>query len=202
MTQESALNGLTLDKAYKVCRSIARREAKNFYYAFIALPTARRNAICSIYAFMRRADGGGKVFAGTATGIEIAAPEQPAPGGKIDGPPLALHIGGERTALVRSLEPANSQPTEVFKRGLGIDGLAAVRIKVFHAHDERATCLASALPCGPEGAGVAYVQVSSGRRRKPASISRRRRWSEACHTASSLGSGHCRAYGQFDSSAG
>ena len=56
MTQESASNGLTLDKAYKVCRSIARREAKNFYYAFIALPSARRNAICSIYAFMRRAD--------------------------------------------------------------------------------------------------------------------------------------------------
>jgi len=56
LTQESASNGLTLDKAYKVCRSIARREAKNFYYAFIALPSARRNAICSIYAFMRRAD--------------------------------------------------------------------------------------------------------------------------------------------------
>jgi phytoene synthase len=35
---------------------IARREAKNFYYAFIALPTARRNAMCAIYAFMRRAD--------------------------------------------------------------------------------------------------------------------------------------------------
>ena len=56
MTQESASNDLTLDKAYKVCRSIARREAKNFYYAFIALPSARRNAICAIYAFMRRAD--------------------------------------------------------------------------------------------------------------------------------------------------
>jgi phytoene synthase len=39
-----------------VCRGIARREAKNFYYAFIALPTPRRNAICAIYAFMRKAD--------------------------------------------------------------------------------------------------------------------------------------------------
>jgi phytoene synthase len=39
-----------------VCRAISRREAKNFYYAFIALPTARRNAICAVYAFMRRAD--------------------------------------------------------------------------------------------------------------------------------------------------
>jgi phytoene/squalene synthetase len=42
--------------AYTVCRGIARREAKNFYYAFVALPLAKRNAICAIYAFMRRAD--------------------------------------------------------------------------------------------------------------------------------------------------
>ena len=47
---------MAINKAYAVCRSIARREAKNFYYAFIALPTARRNAMCAIYAFMRRAD--------------------------------------------------------------------------------------------------------------------------------------------------
>jgi phytoene synthase len=42
--------------AYAHCRAIARREAKNFYYAFVALPAARRNAICAIYAFMRQAD--------------------------------------------------------------------------------------------------------------------------------------------------
>ena len=35
---------------------IAKREAKNFYYAFVALPLERRNAICAIYAFMRQAD--------------------------------------------------------------------------------------------------------------------------------------------------
>jgi phytoene synthase len=45
-----------LDEAYAVCRAIARREAKNFYYAFVALPRPRRNAICAIYAFMRQAD--------------------------------------------------------------------------------------------------------------------------------------------------
>ena len=45
-----------LDAAYTACRAIARREAKNFYYAFVALPMPRRNAICAIYAFMRRAD--------------------------------------------------------------------------------------------------------------------------------------------------
>jgi phytoene synthase len=53
---ELALGELTLDWAYAVCRAIAKREAKNFYYAFVALPEPRRNAICAIYAFMRKAD--------------------------------------------------------------------------------------------------------------------------------------------------
>jgi phytoene synthase len=42
--------------AYRICREIARREAKNFYYSFVALPEAKRNAICAVYAFMRHAD--------------------------------------------------------------------------------------------------------------------------------------------------
>lgn len=46
----------TLDESYAICRAIAKREAKNFYYAFVALPPLRRNAICAIYAFMRKAD--------------------------------------------------------------------------------------------------------------------------------------------------
>jgi 15-cis-phytoene synthase len=48
--------GPSIDQAYAACRIIAKREAKNFYYAFIALPEARRNAICAIYAYMRKAD--------------------------------------------------------------------------------------------------------------------------------------------------
>lgn len=46
----------TIQRAYAVCRDIAKREAKNFYYSFVALPEPRRNAICAIYAFMRKAD--------------------------------------------------------------------------------------------------------------------------------------------------
>jgi phytoene synthase len=49
-------NAAELNAAYAVCRTIARREAKNFYYAFVALPRPKRNAICAIYAFMRQAD--------------------------------------------------------------------------------------------------------------------------------------------------
>ncbi len=56
MTEKVPSHELTLARAYAACRSIAKREAKNFYYAFVALPLERRNAICAIYAFMRRAD--------------------------------------------------------------------------------------------------------------------------------------------------
>jgi len=56
LTQEVQSTGFELAEAYKVCRGIAKREAKNFYYAFVALPMKRRNAICAIYAFMRQAD--------------------------------------------------------------------------------------------------------------------------------------------------
>jgi phytoene synthase len=56
VTQALTTDERTLAKAYAACRAIARREAKNFYYAFVALPAPRRNAICAIYAFMRRAD--------------------------------------------------------------------------------------------------------------------------------------------------
>jgi len=56
LSKELPMKVKTLEAAYAACRAIARREAKNFYYAFVALPAPRRNAICAIYAFMRQAD--------------------------------------------------------------------------------------------------------------------------------------------------
>jgi len=47
---------VTTVEAYAVCRTIAQREAKNFYYSFRVLPEHKRNAMCAVYAFMRRAD--------------------------------------------------------------------------------------------------------------------------------------------------
>jgi phytoene synthase len=43
-------------EAYRFCREVAKREAKNFYYSFQALPKAKSDAMCAVYAFMRRAD--------------------------------------------------------------------------------------------------------------------------------------------------
>ena len=45
-----------LSHAYAVCRGVARRTAKNFYYGFLVLPSEKRNALCAVYAFMRHAD--------------------------------------------------------------------------------------------------------------------------------------------------
>lgn len=45
-----------IQAAYAVCRAIAKREAKNFYYSFVALPAHKRDAMCAVYAFMRHAD--------------------------------------------------------------------------------------------------------------------------------------------------
>jgi phytoene synthase len=45
-----------LHMAYSVCRGITRRRAKNFYYGFLVLPKRKRQALCAVYAFMRRCD--------------------------------------------------------------------------------------------------------------------------------------------------
>ena len=51
-----ALSPKDVDRAYDWCRDLTRREAKNFYYAFITLPPAKRRAIYATYAFCRLCD--------------------------------------------------------------------------------------------------------------------------------------------------
>ncbi len=45
-----------LSMAYSVCRGVTRSQARNFYWAFLALPRTKRNALYAVYAFMRHAD--------------------------------------------------------------------------------------------------------------------------------------------------
>ena len=45
-----------LDQAHAYCRRMTRERAKNFYYAFITLPTAKRRAIYAAYAFCHLCD--------------------------------------------------------------------------------------------------------------------------------------------------
>jgi phytoene synthase len=43
-------------EAYAYCRGVAKKHAKNFYYAFLFLPKAKREAIYALYAFCRYCD--------------------------------------------------------------------------------------------------------------------------------------------------
>lgn len=45
-----------LASSYAHCRRVARTRARNFYYSFVLLPRRQRDAMCAIYAFMRRSD--------------------------------------------------------------------------------------------------------------------------------------------------
>lgn len=45
-----------LNASYALCRQVARRAAKNFYYTFLLLPRDKRRAMCALYAFLRRTD--------------------------------------------------------------------------------------------------------------------------------------------------
>lgn len=52
----SVAQSTELSAAYASCRAIAKREAKNFYYSFRVLPQHKSDAMCAVYAFMRKAD--------------------------------------------------------------------------------------------------------------------------------------------------
>jgi 15-cis-phytoene synthase len=45
-----------LQASYRYCRQIARSRAGNFYYSFVLLSKPQRDAMCAVYAFMRRSD--------------------------------------------------------------------------------------------------------------------------------------------------
>jgi 15-cis-phytoene synthase len=47
---------VSLEASYAHCREVARARARNFYYSFLLLDPARRDAMCAIYAFMRECD--------------------------------------------------------------------------------------------------------------------------------------------------
>jgi len=47
---------MTLEQSYQHCRTVARTQAKNFYYSFVLLSKPQRDAMCAIYAFMRYCD--------------------------------------------------------------------------------------------------------------------------------------------------
>lgn len=52
----SAADAPTLSAARRYCRDVTRRRARNFFYGLRLLPPAKRDALYTLYAWMRRAD--------------------------------------------------------------------------------------------------------------------------------------------------
>src|SRR5690349_13306806 len=46
----------SVNAAQAHCRRLARRAARNFYYAFLPLSREQHNAMCAVYAFARHSD--------------------------------------------------------------------------------------------------------------------------------------------------
>ena len=49
-------DSVSLEEAYSYCRSLTRQRARNFYFAFLSLPSRQRKAIYAAYAFCRGCD--------------------------------------------------------------------------------------------------------------------------------------------------
>ncbi len=47
---------LALRSSYRFCTELSRKEARNFFYAFMLLPRSRRRSMCALYAFLRHTD--------------------------------------------------------------------------------------------------------------------------------------------------
>lgn len=47
---------VSVSESYRLCGELARKAGTNFYVSFLAMPKAKREAMCAIYAFMRRSD--------------------------------------------------------------------------------------------------------------------------------------------------
>ena len=56
--------------SYEYCRRVARSRAKNFYYSFVLLSKEQKNAMCTMYAFMRYCDDLSDEPGATAASIE------------------------------------------------------------------------------------------------------------------------------------
>lgn len=52
----TAAGARALRESYRYCAALSRREARNFYYAFLLLPPGRRRSMCALYAYLRHTD--------------------------------------------------------------------------------------------------------------------------------------------------
>jgi phytoene synthase len=91
-----------IEASYAYCRRVARTRARNFYYSFLLLSRAQKDAMCAIYAFMRFCDDLSDEDGGSRAAIERWRAElDEALAGRLPGNPLwpAFHDAVARYAI-------------------------------------------------------------------------------------------------------
>ena len=96
-----ATSTVSLQEAYRHCQQVTRREARNFYFAFITLPGAKRRAIYAAYAFARLcddiADGDGSIPEKVAQLAQVRHALADAYAGRPQGPVFVALLDVART---------------------------------------------------------------------------------------------------------
>jgi hypothetical protein len=98
-----------------------------------------------------------------------------------------LRIRAEGPAYIRTLLPLQTEPMQIFDHGFDKMWPRAFRVQILVAEDQRACGVKRALLCHPEGARVAKVQVSGGRRSQPAAVRTRQNKSGILEKAMRVG---------------
>ena len=104
---------VSVAESYRLCGEIARRAGTNFYVSFRVLPPAKRQAMCAVYAFMRRsddiADDAANPAEATAGLRQWRAQVEAALGGGTGGAPVSAKMqpnGQDARSTVEPILPA------------------------------------------------------------------------------------------------
>lgn len=112
---------LELDRAYRSCEEITKREAANFHYGIRLLPREKRQAMSAVYAFARRVDDIGddpgesaaklaalgaerSTLAAVADGAIGPGPKRDGAGSDWCGDPVAIALADARARFDLPLE--------------------------------------------------------------------------------------------------
>ena len=112
------------------------------------------------------------VFSRAGAGVDAIAFAQPIERGAVMVHALALVVRSEGPAAVRSFLPIESEPSQILDHGVDICEPETHGVEVFIAQYQDSCIGMRALPGDPECARVADVQITRGRRREPATITR------------------------------
>jgi len=115
-----------LTRAYRACARTTRRNARNFYFAFLSLPRAQRRAVYALYAFCDEAD---RLADDASTPSSVGRDESRSlPGDEATAADLARRRAGLKRMRARLAAAASGHPQTERDRALS-DAIARFGVR-------------------------------------------------------------------------